>query len=73
MGRVPCPGDKFEPQAGSLASFSWSKNVAGQRAKEQDADLRDFYLHNLSDFQSYHFVYLDESGCNKRNVFRRAG
>jgi hypothetical protein len=34
----------------ALASAGWSKKVARQRAKEQNADLRDFYLHNLPDF-----------------------
>lgn len=29
------------------------------------------YMHNLSDFQSYHSVYVDESGCDKRVGFRR--
>ncbi|KAK5805869.1 hypothetical protein VI817_000127 [Penicillium citrinum] len=57
----------------ALASVGWSKKVARQRAKEQSPDLRDFYLHNLSDFQSYHFVYVDESGCDKRIGFRRTG
>lgn len=57
----------------ALASAGWSKKVARQRAKEQNADLRDYYLHNLSDFQSYHLVYVDESGCDKRIGFRRTG
>ena len=57
----------------ALASVGWSKKVARQRAKEQNADLRDFYMHNLSDFQSYHLVYVDESGCDKRIGFRRTG
>jgi transposase len=29
----------------ALASVGWSKKVARQRAKEQNADLRDFYMH----------------------------
>lgn len=57
----------------ALASTGWSKKVARQRAKEQNADLRDSYMHNLSDFQSYHLVYVDESGCDKRIGFRRTG
>lgn len=57
----------------ALASVGWSKKVARLRAKEQNADLRDFYLHNLSDFKSYHLVYVDESGCDKRIGFRRTG
>jgi DDE superfamily endonuclease len=42
-------------------------------AKERNPDLRDFYLYNLSSFSSYHLVYVDESGCNKRIGFRRTG
>lgn len=57
----------------ALASVGWSKKVARQRAKEQNADLRDFYLHKISDFKSYHLVYVDESGCDKRIGFRRTG
>lgn len=30
-------------------------------------------MHNLSNFQSYHLVYVDESGCDKRVGFRRTG
>ncbi|KAI2791665.1 hypothetical protein POX_c04532 [Penicillium oxalicum] len=57
----------------ALTSKGWSKKTARQRAKEQSADLRELYLHNLSDFQSYHLVYVDESGCDKRIGFRRTG
>lgn len=57
----------------AFTSIGWSKKVAKQRAKEQNADLRDFYLHNLSDFQSYQLIYVDESGCDKRIGFRRTG
>ncbi|QRD81310.1 hypothetical protein F9C07_9529 [Aspergillus flavus] len=36
-------------------------------------DLRDHYLHQLSDFdfRSYHLVFIDEPGCDKRAGFRR--
>ncbi|KAI9041829.1 putative TPR domain protein [Aspergillus affinis] len=57
----------------ALVSVGWSKKVAKHRAKKQNADLRDFYLHNLSDFKSHHLVYVDESGCYKRIGFRRTG
>lgn len=39
----------------------------------QIADLRELYLHNPSDFQSYHLVCVDESECNKTAGFRRIG
>lgn len=57
----------------ALASVGWSKKAARQIAKERNADLRDFYLYNLSAFRSYHLVYVDESGCDKRIGFRRTG
>jgi hypothetical protein len=57
----------------ALASIGWSKKVARRVAKERNPDLRDFYLHNLSAFRSYHLVYVDESGCDKRIGFRRTG
>jgi hypothetical protein len=50
----------------ALASAGWSKKAARRVAKERDADLRDLYLHNLSEFRSYHLVYIDESGCDNR-------
>jgi transposase len=57
----------------ALASAGWSKKVSRRIAQEQNADLRDFYLHKLSDFRSYHLVYIDESGCDKLAGFRRTG
>jgi len=57
----------------ALSSLGWPKKVARRVAKEQNPDLRDFYLYNLSSFRSYHLVYLDESGCDKRIGFRRIG
>jgi hypothetical protein len=54
-------------------SIGWSKKAARRLAKEQNPDLRDLYLHNLSTFRSYHLVFVDESGCDKREGFRRTG
>jgi transposase len=48
----------------TLRSAGWSKKNARRIAKEQNADLRDFYLHSLSSFRSYQLVYVDESGCD---------
>jgi hypothetical protein len=42
-------------------------------AREQNLDLRNFYLQNLSAFRSYHPVYTNESGCDKLIGFRRTG
>ncbi len=49
----------------ALKSICWSTKAARQVVKEQNPDLQDFYLYNLSAFRSYHLVYIDESGCNK--------
>ncbi len=57
----------------ALADTKWSKKTIRRVAQERNADLRDLYLHNLSEFRSYHFVYTDESGCDKRIGFRRTG
>lgn len=40
----------------ALVSIGWSKKVARRIAKQRNADLRDYYVHNLSDFRSYHLV-----------------
>jgi len=57
----------------TLRSIGWSRKTARRVAKEQNKDLRNFNLHNLSSFRSYHLVYVDESGCGKRIGFRRTG
>jgi hypothetical protein len=57
----------------ALASVGWSKKAARRIARERNAELRDYYLHTISSFQSYHLVYVCESGCDKRAGFRRTG
>ena len=57
----------------ALVSAGWSRKAARRVAKERNADLRDFYLHNLSEFRSYHLVYIDESRYDNRIRFRRTG
>jgi hypothetical protein len=57
----------------ALASVRWSKKAARRIARERNAELRDYYLHTISSFQSYHLVYVDESGCDKRAGYRRTG
>ncbi len=57
----------------ALKSIGWSRKAARRVAQQRNADLRDFYLHNLSSFRFYHLVYIDESGCDKRSGFRRRG
>lgn len=57
----------------ALHRKGWSKKTARRRAKERNADLRDDYCHLISEFRSYHLIYVDESGCDKRIGFRRTG
>ena len=57
----------------ALKAAGWSKKACRRVASGRNAGLRDFYLHNLSSFRSYHLVYVDESGCDKRIGFRRTG
>jgi transposase len=57
----------------ALQSQGWTKKVAQRIAQERNTDLRDEYSHQLSEFRSYHLVYIDESGCDKRAGFRRTG
>jgi transposase len=57
----------------ALASISWTKKAARQKAKERNQDLRDEYIHDIFEFQSYQLVFVDESGCDKRVGFRRTG
>jgi hypothetical protein len=57
----------------ALTAMHWSKKSTRNVPQERNADLRDFFLYNLSKFRSYHLVYVDESGCDKRIGFRRTG
>ena len=41
----------------ALRSQGWTKKVARRIAQERNADLRDHYLDQLSDFRSYHLVF----------------
>jgi transposase len=40
----------------ALASIGWTRITTRQIPKERNADLRDYYLHNLSALQSHHLV-----------------
>lgn len=58
---------------GALIAKPWPKMTTRRHAREQNADLREYYLYNLLDFKSYYLVYVDEFGYNKRVGFRRIG
>lgn len=55
----------------ALASIGLSKKTARQRAKERYPDLRDKYVHEISEFHSYQLIFVDESGCDKQAGIRR--
>lgn len=55
----------------ALKTAGWPKKTVRRKAKEQNADLRARYMHELTACASHHLVYIDESGCDKRVGFRR--
>jgi transposase len=57
----------------ALISRGLSKKKIGCVAKARNADLRDLYLHNTSHIRSWQYVFVDESGCDKRIGQRRTG
>jgi hypothetical protein len=57
----------------ALKSREWSKKKMGRVAKARNADLRDLYSHNTSHIRSWQKVFVDESGCDKRDGQRRTG
>lgn len=57
----------------ALTSRRWSRKATRRVAQGRNADLRDSYLYDLTSFSSFHLVYIDESGCDRRIGFRRSG
>jgi transposase len=57
----------------SLRSMGWSRTTIRCIAQQRDDDLRDFYLHTISNFESYHFVFVNESGCDRKAGYCRWG
>jgi transposase len=57
----------------ALRSIGWTRTTIRRIAQQRDEDLRDYYLHRISDFKSYHLIFVDESGCDRRAGYRRWG
>src|ERR1700709_2918691 len=57
----------------ALRSNGWTKKKIRRIAKGRNPDLRDFYRRITEDFESDQYVFVDESGCDKRAGFRRSG
>jgi hypothetical protein len=57
----------------ALESRGWTKITNSPIAKGRTADLRVLYIHKSWDSgsRSYQYVFVDESGCDKRSEFRR--
>jgi transposase len=50
----------------TLRSIGWTRTTIHRIAQRRDADLRDHYLHRISQYNSYQLVFVDESGCDGR-------
>jgi hypothetical protein len=57
----------------TLRSIGWTRTTIHRIAQQRDADLRDHYLHRISQYKSYQLVFVDESGCDGRAGYRRWG
>ena len=57
----------------TLRSIGWTRTTIHRIAQQQDADLRDHYLHRISQYKFYQLVFVDESGCDGRAGHRRWG
>lgn len=57
----------------ALRSRGWTKKKIRRIVNGRNADLRDHYLYQISTFSPEQFVFVDESGCNKRIGHRRTG
>ena len=57
----------------TLRSIGWTRTTIHRIAQQRDADLRDHYLHRISQYKSYQLVFVDESGCDGRAGHRRWG
>lgn len=57
----------------SLHAMGWSRKVARRVAKQRNYELRDLYLHRLSEFETNQLIFIDESGCDKKAGQRRWG
>lgn len=49
----------------ALRKAGWSKKATQNVAKEQNVDLREEHIYELSHFRSYQLVFIDESGMDK--------
>jgi hypothetical protein len=56
-----------------LRSTGWTRTTIHRITQQRHADLRDHYLHRISQYKSYQLVFVDESSCDGRAGYRRWG
>lgn len=54
-----------------LRLIGWTRKTIRRIAQQRDDDLRDHYLHRISQYQSHQLVFVDESGCDRRAGYQR--
>lgn len=57
----------------TLKAMGWSRKTARRVAQQRDDELRDLYLHRVSQYEANQLVFVDESGCDKKAGQRRMG
>lgn len=55
----------------TLRSIGWTRKTIRRIAQQRDADLRNHYLHRISQYESHQLIFVDESGCDRRAGYRR--
>jgi len=56
-----------------LRSISWTRTTIHRIAQQRNANLRDHYLHRISQYKPYQLVFVDKSGWDGRAGHRRWG
>ncbi len=56
-----------------LKACAWTRKKNRRIAQERESDLRDTYLHELSQYKFNQLVFVDESGCDTGTGIRRTG
>lgn len=57
----------------SLKTCAWTRKKNRRIAQERESDLRDTYLHELSQYKFNQLVFVDESGCDTGAVYAVQG
>src|SRR4051812_19672718 len=57
----------------TLRLISWTRKTIRRIAQQRDADIRDYDLYRISQYESYELIFVDDSGCDRRTGYRRWG